>query len=733
MKLTGKYIRTVYAHPEKGVTIAVYEVKGENITFTGSHLPTIKKMEYNFEGEWVKNPKYGTQFQVETFEEIIGEGLGSILNYLSSGSIKGIGKVLAERIIERFGENALDIIDNKPERLLEVRGITTKKLEKIKEGRGSIYEREVIMTLGNYGISATLARKAFQTFRLETMNIIENKPYMLCVVSGITFSVADAIGKNRENYEKDYERFKICAKFVLYSNEGGNLRSVIGDRPSGSTGMHKDDFGLAMLKYLRISEIDGAFILKNTIRMIEEGELKCKKLDGEQYIFLAGIYRIENETAECVSRLVLSDNILHDRARVLRHIKEAEQILNITLGDDQIAAVVSAFENNLSLIVGPPGTGKTTIIKVISYLYEKFYRKDIAFLAPTGKAASRMTEAVGKQASTIHSGVGIDTEIIMDTENVQEPVYEDCCVIVDEMSMVDARTAYRLFSAIDSSCKVVLLGDDEQLQSVGAGAVLRDMIDSKVIPITFLKSVYRQEKESNIYANLFKIRRGETDISFGDDFRITELQSMSDVEAQMVSLYISKVKEYKWQNVMLVAPFRNHDAGVHSLNKKIQELLNPEKKGCLEVNFGETVFRVGDVVMQLKNDAKRGVVNGDTGEVIKIYYEDDELKMDVKFSEELFVTYGHDEIGELTLAYAITVHKSQGCEAKCVITCIHNDHSIMLKRNLFNTAVTRGKEEVHIFGQKKAMERAIRTEDKSKRITGFKMLLRLHMGAYMDL
>lgn len=729
MQIEGKFKYAVYQSEKYGISIAQYATEEGRITVTGVDLPSNKNLSYIFSGDWVVHHKYGRQFKAIGYEEVVGKDSDSMVAYLSS-SIKGIGKTLAERMVDRFGEETLDILDNRPDDLLKIKGISEKNLKKIKK---SITEcraaRETVMELAKHGISTRLAMGVYQKFQSESMDIIRNKPYLLCAVQGITFPTVDALGCRTPEYEKSYERFAACAQYVLYANEQAAFNNILGRRASGSTGMDKDDFGKVMLTLLRISTIDGSFILNNTIRMIKEGRLIFKKVEDRQLLFLPGIYRIEEALAENFARLSMSaSSVLYD---IDEKIKEAEKVLGIELGSEQAEAVRKAFSHNLSQIIGPPGAGKTTTIQVIAYIYEKEYGNTMHFMAPSARAASRIRESSGYNATTIHSFRNIGVEVINDVEET-DYVLESGLVIVDEMSMVDVRTAYRLFSGLGSECMVVLCGDDEQLPSVGAGAVLRDLIDSDVIPVTVLSTIYRQDECSNVYVNSHKIRRGEKDLSYGEDFKIMETSDTMEMENGMIRSYIEKVKEYGIENVMLLSPFKEHDAGVNALNKRIQEYLNPPAAGRKEFVYGTKTYRIGDVVMQLRNNEEEDIVNGDIGTITAIYKEDEELCMDVQFSTGEIV-YTRDNADELTLAYAYTVHKAQGGEAKVVITCCHSMHSIMLKRDVFYTAFTRAKEAVEIWGEEKAVMRAIETQEKSKRYTSLKMQLRLKFGEFLPI
>lgn len=727
--IEGYHVHTLYKSAQYGPSIAIYKINNKKETLTGIMLPELN-IKYRFAGTWVNHPKYGKQFKVTSYEEVIESNEKSIMEYLSSGLIKGIGKKTAEKIVNHFGLDTLDVMENDIDRLLEVKGITINKLDKIKlsffESRAS---RSIALELTKHGISPKLAVAVYQSFGNSSLKIIDEKPYMLSTIRGITFPQADGLGKKTEEYETNYERFKACANYVLYQNEINGNKAIIGNRASGSTGMNKDDFGKAMLALLYIKKINGSFICENTIKMINEGLLVFKRIGNNQCLFLPGIYRLENNIADNLYRLCNNRPPLIKNLE--KQISEAEKAIGITLGEKQKKAVIETFNNGLSLIVGPPGSGKTTTIKTIAYIYERNFNSNIQFLAPTGKAASRIKETSGYMASTIHSSIGITPDIINDVKE-NEIVFEDCLLGCDELSMLDVRCASQLFSAIGDNTIVVLCGDPDQLPSVGAGAILRDIVDSHVIPVTELDTIYRTDIDSNIYINANAIRKGQTTLSCGNDFRFCEVESAKTAEQMMINCYLEKVKQYGIENVMLISPFRDHDTGVNQLNKNIQSILNPSNVRDKIFWCGSSYYRIGDVVMHLKNNAQEKVVNGDIGVVKDIITIDNEMTMIVQYSDNT-LAYTQENIDEVTLAYAYTVHKSQGSEAKCVITTIHGIHSLMLKRNIIYTAITRGKEEVCIFGQKQALEKAISTEDKSKRNTALPLLLNVKFGKFMPI
>ncbi|MBO5373733.1 MAG: ATP-dependent RecD-like DNA helicase [Lachnospiraceae bacterium] len=721
--------KTIYQREPNDVTIALYHATGKSVIVTGSMLPIAKKVKYVFYGEWVNHPKYGKQFKMtEGYDTAKPSTKESIKEYLASGTIRGIGQKTAERIVEMFGDETLDVMKKDIFCLLKVKGLTKNKIEKIKTSFDENFAgRETIVLLGKKGISPKIASKVYQKFKDKAIKIIEEQPYRLCMVQGITFPVADSLGPQTEAYELSYDRFFICANYVLAENENNGMKDYIGNRTAGSLSMTVQDFGNAMLSLLRMKSMTGEKICEYTIRAIKDGHLKMLVDNGVQYIYRPGVYRIERRLAENIARLTRKE-VSKTVEDIDAYIKKAENELRITLSEEQRQAVLNAYQNNLSLIIGPPGTGKTTVIQVIVYIFKELNKNSqITLLAPTGRASRRITETTNMDAFTIHSCLGLHTEQINDVNEEEEYKIEEGLVVVDEMSMLDARVAYQLFASIRKKCKIILCGDDDQLQSVGAGAVLRDMITSEALPVTTLKNIYRQDAQSLVYRNSHNIREGKYELEYGEDFMIYETDETADMEEQMIAMYLEKIKEHGKENVMLLSPFKEHDAGVYNLNSRIQKILNPDAKTEYQGN-GKT-FRTGDLVMQLKNNETQA--NGDIGVVTAIHKRDGEQIVCVKFENDRRDYFDEEAGEELNLAYAYTVHKAQGSEAKCVITCMHDMHSVMRKRNIFYTAVTRAKQEVIVFGQKRAVEKAIQTADKSKRNTGLKQMLKQECSCWI--
>lgn len=719
-----------FSNMETGYTVNNYTTAdvagrtgGTRFTAKGFFLPSNKHVTYILKGNWIEDRKYGKQFEVVSYEEYVHQTRDGIIEYLSSGIIKGIGKKKAELIYKVFGNDTITVLDKEPEKLLKIRGISKKALDKIvdswKENRSA---RELITYLLPLGISSKIAMSIYGAFRFNSLRVIRETPYELCRLRGFSFLMADIIAK-KENLPMDSaERFLACAKYILKRDE-----------VKGNLGMEQNNFGREMYKMLNTDKIKPSDINDRTIELMKKHILCARKMsfdNGETkqvYIFSNDVFTMENETAKDIYRIVNSECGI-DEKKILKCMEEDDDN-EITLDDVQMSAVITNLTNSLSVTTGGPGKGKTTIIKKVAKYYRQIFPdKEIIFMAPTGRAARKITEATGIEARTIHSTLHLRESSNNSEED--EVILENALVVVDEFSMTDAYVARSLFKAIGADCIVVLVGDIDQLPSVGAGAVLRDIIESGICKVVRLERVYRQKEDAKIHTNAENIRKGIAELDEGSDFHMIQCNDIEMVGKLMLQDYLNKSREYGVENVMCLCPYKEHPAGVYQMNMQIQAAINPENPDKKQVKVGKFFLREGDLVMNLNNDDE--VSNGDVGTILSIDGDGSDLEI-TAFINNKHIRYKKDELDRLTLAYAMTIHKSQGSEAAVIITCLTKFHKQMLKRNMPYTAFTRGKENVDFIGDREALSEAILNIDTTKRVTALGLNLRMMMGIVINL
>ena len=714
--------RKIYYNDENGYTIASYKTyqtipesavnqsfkNGESVfTAIGTAIPFIKGIDTGLEGKWIKT-SYGLQLSVTESQIFMPTTKEGITCYLASGLIKGIGPVTANRIVNRFGEDTLKIFDTQPEKLLEVKGITKSKLETI---LGSYSEsrslRELMQYLAPLKVGPKRVSEICDYFGSKALQIVKEKPFRLCELSGFGFESVDIIARRNKNFRPDDTlRIKAAILQVLSNAE--------------------DDGHL----YL-----EGRNIVRQAAELLNYGiyrqavETRLIKDIGNEMVFfdelLAAeghyLYSMKNYTAEKMAAVHIL-RVMNNKQPVYdieRELDEVQGTTHMVLAKQQKEAVRRVFANSLSIITGGPGTGKTTVERIILKVFEKKERKKTALLcAPTGRASHNMVISTGYPAMTIHKALyitGEEEEINLDlTEEL-----EDDLIIVDEMSMVDMWLFYVLISKVKNGARVVFIGDPDQIPSVGPGNVFKEMIDSGVIPVTVLDVQFRQAEGSRIIINALKMNNGDTDLLFGDDFQFISVDS-DEVAAEVIAdLYQKKLEANHGDTdmVQVLTPFRQDTAvGANALNKKLRELVNPQVPGCLEMKLGSSVFRLQDKVMQLKN--REEVSNGDMGIVTDIYQnEDGTPALVVRFEDGRIGEYASEDYGLLMLAYAATIHKSQGSAYPSVIIPVLPCFKRMLKRNIYYTAVTRAKCEVTLVGDWAAFCEAVMTDDREKRNT----------------
>jgi exodeoxyribonuclease V alpha subunit len=688
MAYKGTYDRTVYHDPVSGYCVinvktadtsvpanarSAYRYRDRLIRFTatGYRLPLTGAVEISFDGEWTES-KHGVQLAVSSWEEIIPPTPEGVRGYLASGLISGIGEKTAADIVERYGVKALDILEQCPERLLEVRGITETKLEKIKESYvQSRAIRDLMTWLAPFKITPNTAMKIQQEFGAHSVSIIRKNPYELCRISGFGFIKVDGIARKTGCPPNDPTRIRGALFYALdESRSGGHL-------------------------YLETEELcKEALCLLNEKLPVPQTRLQADEVSDELYnvilggglvadsgvIYLPRCFEAEDFVARRVAEKLTERGFGGGITKELARVK-AES--GITLSQKQEDAVSMAFRHNLSIITGSPGTGKTTVLKAVIKLFQRLRNNNILLTAPTGRASRRMAESTAYQnAKTLHSALGLITGNEENSRLNKTDAIDADLVIIDEFSMVDMRLASELFARLTPGTKVLMVGDPDQLPSVGAGNVFREFISCGRIPVTVLDEIFRQSKDSLIAHNAKNINENKTRLYYGGDFVFSECDTPTQASLRIQQIYLEAVAKEGVENVQILSPYREDgDASAEKLNAVIRELVNPASPETPEMKAGHKVFRVNDRVMQVKN--KNGVSNGDVGFVRAIGQKEDAGPvMTVAFSDSRFAEYTPADFGIIELAYAITIHKSMGSEYETVIIPVLSAHMVLLYRNL---------------------------------------------------
>ena len=691
----------------------------------GYDLPRTGTIKMELDGEWV-NSKYGPQFQVSSWHELVPPTIEGILGYLSSGLLKGIGPKTAGEIVQRFGTDSLHVIENQPEKLLSIRGITEEKLEEIKAGYAeSKAVRDLMTVLAPFKLTPKTAMKIYEHFGPDGAALLRKSFYQLCQIPGFGFRRVDAIVVKSGGDLQDPMRVQGALFYALEKSrsEGGHLyleaEKLLGE-------------ALALLNE-KIPQLDQRLqrpqLAQELRAMVERNVVASKKGN----IYLPHVFNQESETARKVAEMALERTEPVKLHPVMERVKGR---LGITLSPRQCEGVEMVFRHNLSIITGGPGTGKSTILKAVIEAYRELYPDHaIALGAPTGKASRRMAETTGMgNAATLHSLLGLHGE---DSGWQEKKQLEADFLVVDEASMVDMWLAYQLFARLKPETKVLIVGDADQLESVGAGSVFRELIQCGVVPVTVLDQIFRQGSNSLIPYNAKFIREGRGQLHYGRDFSLTEAESQEETAALIRVLYRGALKYTAMGQVQILTPFRaTGDASANSLNTAIQAEINPPDISKPELSNGGRLFRLGDRVMQIKNDydvalydedgqqAAAGVFNGEVGVVSRVQPGMITVCFDGRYAD-----YPLESLGELELAYATTIHKAQGSEYDTVIVPILPAHRILLSRNLLYTAITRAKRRVVLVGMKKAICMAVGKCGTGKRNTLLGERIRLYYQA----
>ncbi len=732
-KIKGYVEHIIFQNKENGYTVMDLDCDGESVMCVGYAASVSEGELLLIEAEEVINPTYGPQYQIREYEILPPEDIKAIERYLASGAIKGIGAAMAARIIKKFGEDTFRIIEEEPERLSEIKGISEKKAQEIAVQMTDKRDlRAVMMQLQKYGITYQLAMKLYGQYGLKINSIIEENPYRIAEeVQGIGFLKADEIARQIGIGGNSEFRIRSGIFYVL-------------QRAAGEGHMYLPQSMLLSqaekLLGVNMQEIEH-FLLDLCI----DKKIYIKQIEEEIRVYAAQNYFIEMNVARMLGDLNVNYNVEEDE--IFQKIEEIEKRDNIVLDEMQRQAVLESVKKGLLVITGGPGTGKTTTIQTIIHYFE-LEGLDLYLAAPTGRAAKRMTETTGYEARTLHrllelsGGLEDENKGAEFGKNEQNPLEADV-IIVDEASMVDMYLISNLLKAVLVGTKLIFVGDVNQLPSVGPGCVLRDMIDCGVIPVIRLNKIFRQAMESDIVKNAHKINRGEkVDLYKKDsrDFFFIKQNDSLIMQRAILSLVQEKLPKYVNAlpfDIQVLTPMRKGMFGVYELNKMLQKYLNPADKSKREKEFYDHIFREGDKVMQIKNNYQlvwenvnkynitieegMGVFNGDIG-VIK-HIDDTLEKMTIIFDDNRKVDYPFKQLEELELAYAITVHKSQGSEYPAVVMPMFQGPKPLMTRNLLYTAVSRAKSCVALVGNTAAFDDMVENESENKRYSGLKDFL----------
>ncbi|CEQ19308.1 SF1B family DNA helicase RecD2 [Paraclostridium sordellii] len=720
-KIEGMISDIVFKNEDNGYVIAHLSNENNDVVIVGC-MPTLTVGEsIEVEGKWVNHKTYGTQFEVSSFMPVTPSSIEGIYVYLSSGMIKGIGEKMAKRIIDKFGVDTLDIIQNSPHRLSEVEGIGSKKIEQIAKSYEDNRElRNIIMQLSPYGITPNLCLKIYKKYKNKAVDVISRNPYKLAEdVRGIGFKVADKIAENLGIDKLSKDRIM---QGILYS-----LNQSLA---SGHTYLPKD---ILVQESSKLLGVEKEYILDCILGLAYDQKIHIEKgLGHEDHIYLIPYYLSENGVCKQIIKLAQSD-FKDLNIDVEKEIEKVEEETGIKLANNQALAVKEAIKSGLVVITGGPGTGKTTTINTIIKVFEN-NEQEVLLAAPTGRAAKRMSETSNKEAKTIHRllemGYATDSEELVFLKDEEDPIKADV-VIVDEVSMVDIVLMYSLLKAIKPGTRFILVGDSDQLPSVGAGNVLKDIIDSKVINVVRLNEIFRQAQESMIVVNAHRINQGlplHLNVK-GKDFFFIKKDTNEEILKEIVGLVSTRLPKFynldKLKDIQVLAPMRKGDLGVVNLNIELQKYLNKEEKYKVEETLQKRIFRVGDKVMQIKNnytkkwetedksESGEGIYNGDIG---YIYHIDKENKIIyVLFDQTKIVSYEYSELDELDHSFCTTIHKSQGSEFPAIVIPVTWAPPMLLNRNLLYTAVTRAKKLVVLVGDVKYLEYMIRNNKTNDR------------------
>jgi len=738
VELSGQLTEIIYQNEVNSYLIGILENEEDTITIVG-YMPFLVEGDYiKVIGNFVTHKEYGKQFKVETFEKVMPKTLDSLERYLSNGTIKGIGPATAKKIVATFGEDTINVFKFEPEKLTKIRGITKEKAIEMAQCFVENWELwQIVGFLDNFGISPANAKTIYKKLGPQTIDEIESNPYILIdLVKGVDFAKLDKYALENGFEINNYKRIKCGIKYSLVKiTYNGHCCTLEAN----------------LIKYVKeLLKVEDDDIEHCLIDLNVKEEIVIEKREDENWVYSKEIYDAE---ANIASKLILLDSAQNIKriAGFDSELEKIEKAGNINLSAKQKEAIQSINSNNVVIITGGPGTGKTTIIKNVIDIY-KSHGKKVVLCAPTGRAAKRMTEMTGEEAKTLHRLLEIG-KIEKDNEftimNYEVAPIDADVIIVDEASMVDIYLMNYLLNGIYQGTKLILVGDTDQLPSVGPGSVLKDIINSERIKTIFLDEIFRQAAQSKIIVNSHRVNDGEYFLDkeeqegLKDDFFYIKEKSQDIMLDQIISLCKGRLKNFGdydfFENIQILSPTKKGLLGTKELNKRLQEELNPSSDKKNEKKVGEVIFREGDRVMQVKNnydiywekgntlsltyESGTGIFNGELGKIVKIDFLNKQIK--ILFDDEKEAWYAFSDMDQIEHAYAITVHKAQGSEFDVVIMVVTQSSAMLLTRNLLYTGLTRAKKLLILIGNDNVVKFMIQNADTKIRNTGLEYKLKM--------
>lgn len=723
-RIQGQIDKVTFTAEESGFSVLKVLVKGKKdpVTAVGRIASPTPGEILIMDGEWANHPQFGRQFKIHSYERGTPATVEGITKYLSSGLIKGIGPVMAERMVALFGKDTLDVVESEPERLLEVEGLGSKRLDMIVKAWEEQREvRRVMLFLQEYGVGTSYAFKIYKKYGDSAVDVVRSNPYQLAFdIHGIGFKTADSIA-NRLGHPPDSPlRIQAGVYHALWETT--------------NDGHVYYPYELLKKKCVDLLGCEEQAVVRSFAEMESQDRSRIKIEDlndsladfkvNNKAVYLSPLYKAEKGVSDLIA-IILNTKASQDVVDADKEINRFYEKSGIEFAPRQVEAVKLAVNGKATVITGGPGTGKTTIIKAILSITRRAHRR-VLLAAPTGRAAKRMSEATGGPATTIHRLL----EFTPQKGGFQkcETNLLDCdLLIVDEASMIDVSLMHSLLKAVPPESGLILVGDIDQLPSVGPGAVLNDLIKSESVPVVQLTDIFRQAGRSDIVVNAHRINRGEPPLlrpaDYGlNDFYLIERHNPEDALSTIIELVAERIpKRFKFDpidEVQILCPMHKGLLGAFNMNQQLQNVLNPRKTGLSKSGYD---YKTGDKVMQIRNNYDKDVFNGDTGRILEIDMEENEIWADI---DGRIIKYDATDLDELVPAYAITVHKSQGSEYPAVVIPVTTQHYVMLQRNLLYTAVTRGRKLAILVGTKKAVSIAVGNDKTRKRYTQLEYRLR---------